>query len=235
MPINRSSGRTQEAAKGGVIFDVDGVLIDSYHAHLASWQAMAAEQGWPLTATEFATTFGRTTREIIVERWSGEHELSEDDIAKLNQRKEALFREIVTADFPTMKGAVTLIRALHDAGFAMAAGSSGPTENVELALAHVDPDRLVQAAITGGDVTRGKPDPQVFQLAAAALGLSPRQCVVVEDAPAGITAAHAAGMPCVAIASTGRTKEELSAAEVVVDRLAEITPEVFAHLLDAGR
>jgi beta-phosphoglucomutase len=84
-------------------------------------------------------------------------------------------------------------------------------------------------------VSRGKPDPQVYLLAAQRLGLPPGQCLVVEDAPQGVQAAHAAGMACIGLASTGRTRAELAAADDVVDRLEEISPARIGDLIAARR
>ena len=90
---------------------------------------------------------------------------------------------------------------------------------------------LFGAVVTGSDVTRGKPDPQVFLLAAGRLGIPPARCAVVEDAPPGIAAAKAAGMTAVGLASTGRTRQSLAAADLVVDALAELTPERIRDLI----
>jgi beta-phosphoglucomutase len=213
----------------GVIFDVDGVLVDSYHAHFASWQRFVAERQWTFSEQQFAATFGRTSRDIIVETWGEQMGLSDEMVVEMDRRKGALYREIIAKSFPVMDGAPELIHRLAEAGFGLAVGSSGPTKNVRIVLQHVDPQGVIAVAVTGDDVTRGKPDPQVFQLAADRLGLPPSQCVVVEDAPAGIRAAHAAGMRCIAVASTGRSRGELQAAEIVVERLSELTPAAFAE------
>ena len=95
------------------------------------------------------------------------------------------------------------------AGFRVAVGSSGPAENVQLAIERLGVGRLLSATVTGNDVKRGKPDPQVFLTAAARMQVPPVRCVVVEDAPVGVEAAHRGGMRAVAIASTGRTVEQL--------------------------
>src|SRR6267154_66646 len=95
----------------GVIFDMDGVLVDSYRAHWQSWHFMADELGRGLTEVQFVTTFGRTSREIIAEHW-GADSLSPEEIAEFDRRKEALYREIVDRDFPAMDGASDLIRNL---------------------------------------------------------------------------------------------------------------------------
>lgn len=215
----------------GVIFDMDGVLIDSYRAHFESWKAMLAERGETMTREQFDATFGRTSREVIASLWP-EKELSDEEIAAMDHRKEALFREIVARDFPAMPGVVELLSSLHASGFLLAVGSSGPPENVFEVLDRLGNRWLFDAVITGADVTRGKPDPQVFRLAADRLGLKPRQCVVVEDAPLGVQAAHAAGMACVGLTSTGRTPEMLAGADLVVGSLGELSRETFAALLE---
>ncbi len=213
-----------------VIFDMDGVLVDSYHAHFKSWQAVAAEEGLDLTEADFASQFGRTSREIIAASW-GEDRYGDEEIAAMDDRKEAAFREILRADFPAMPGALELLRSLDGAGFALALGSSGPPANVELVLDELDARRLFGAVVTGMDVTRGKPDPQVFLTAAARLGVPPERCAVVEDAPAGVVAAKAAGMASVGFASTGRSVETLAEADLVVRCLAELSPKVLRELI----
>lgn len=217
---------TQQA----VIFDVDGVLVDSYQAHYDSWQLACREHGLEMTQDQFVATFGRTSREIIVELW-GDRFSTPQAVAGLDDSKEAFFRELLRRDFPAMDGAAELIQALHQAGFRLAVGSSGPPDNVKLVLDHLRSRACFDGVVTGTDVKRGKPDPQVFLLAAERIGVAPPQCVVIEDAPAGVAAAHAAGMKCIAIASTGRVRESLAAAEAIVNSLRELNPVRIAQLL----
>ncbi len=215
-----------------VIFDMDGVLVDTYHAHYESWLAMAEPEGFGFTEQQFATTFGRTSREIIAHFW-GEGRLSEAEIAAMDDRKEAVFRDIIERDFPAMPGVEALLEGLHAAGFRLAVGSSGPPENVAAVLHRLGVESLFSATVTGKDVTRGKPDPQVFLTAAERLHVLPNRCAVVEDAPAGIAAARAAGMTAIGLASTGRQPEDLAAADLVVGALAELTPEGIRRLIDS--
>jgi beta-phosphoglucomutase len=216
------------------IFDMDGVLVDTYHAHYQSWLAMAEPEGLSFTEAEFAPTFGRTSREIIAYFW-GDGRYSDAEIAAMDEQKEAAFRRIIEADFPAMPGANRLLEDLHDAGFALAVGSSGPPENVDLVLERLGARRLFQAVVTGMDVTRGKPDPQVFLIAAERLHMPPERCAVIEDAPAGVTAANAAGMTSVGLTSTGRTAESLAAACLVVGSLAELSAGVLRRLIVCHR
>ena len=113
----------------------------------------------------------------------------------------------------------------------LAVGSSGPPENVELVLEQLGAKHLFGATVTARDVTRGKPDPQVFLVAAARLGVPPERCAVVEDAPLGVAAANAAGMASIGLASTGRTVESLLAAELVVGSLDKLSPQVIGELI----
>ncbi len=118
--------------KLGVIFDMDGVLVDSYQAHFVSWSRLYDELGVPYSETDFAADFGRTSRDILRRRFGEDFPLEE--IRKLDERKEALFREVLQDSFPTMDGAVELIDSLAADGFLMAVGSSGPPENIALCL-----------------------------------------------------------------------------------------------------
>src|SRR5436190_2049710 len=111
-------------SKVGVIFDMHGVLVDSYQAHFVSWTRLYEELGVPYSESEFAADFGRTSRDILRRRFGEEFLLEE--IRKLDERKEALFREVLTDHFPVMDGAVELIDSLAADGFVMAVGSSGP-------------------------------------------------------------------------------------------------------------
>jgi beta-phosphoglucomutase len=207
-----------------VIFDVDGVLVDSYHAHCESWGKLATHHGLRVSESQFAAVFGRTSREIIAELWHDQR-LTSGKIAELDAEKEAIYRAIVAERFPAMDGAPELIHALDDAGFALAVGSSGPPENIFLTLDRLGVRVLISVVVTGLDVERGKPDPQVFLLAAGRLGIAPSRCAVVEDAPAGIAAANAGGMTSIALVSTGHSPESLAAAHLRVQSLRELTPQ----------
>jgi beta-phosphoglucomutase len=214
-------------SRTAVIFDVDGVLIDSYQAHFESWLRMFSEHDVSFTEEEFRKTFGRTSHDIIAALYGAD--LSDSEIRAWDDRKEALYRDIIRKSFPAIDGAAELLDALHAEGFRLGVGSSGPPENIQLTLECLKRDDLFDAVVTRVDVTRGKPDPQVFQIAGERLGAKPEQCVVVEDAPAGIEAANRAGMASVALTGTA-SREELSHARLIVDSLRELTPEVLRNL-----
>ncbi len=213
----------------GVIFDMDGVLVDSYEAHFNSWQLLAQAHGLTITEAEFASHFGRTTREIIHDLWS-DH-IAESEVDACDRLKEEFYREILQEHFPEMPGEAQLLTDLAEAGFALAIGSSGPAENVAICIECMTRGDLIAATVNAHDVTHGKPHPEVFLKAAEKLGLPPGKCVVIEDAPAGVEAARRAGMAVIAITGTAEP-QALSAADMIVDSLTEITPAIVKELID---
>ena len=213
-----------------VIFDADGVLVDSYQAHFESWLQLAVEQGEGMTPEQFARTFGRTSREIIRQYWSPDG-LTDERIRAIDERKESIYRAIIADQFPTMPGALELIDELKQAGFLVGVGTSGPPENLALMLCELHGDRWCQASVSAVDVKRGKPDPEVFLLCAKRLGVEPKHCAVVEDAAPGIAAAKAAGMLAIGLVSHGHTHEELAAADYRVDHHAELSARRIAEWL----
>jgi beta-phosphoglucomutase len=212
-----------------VIFDVDGVLTDSYDAHFQSWQRMFGEIGVQFTDEQFRRTFGRTNRDIFNELYPGQ--MNDEEARRLGDRKEELYRKIVSETFKPLPGAVALIDALRTAGFKLAVGSSGPPENIALTLEKLGRAERFDATVTGRDVQRGKPDPQVFLLAAERLDVRPERCAVIEDAPQGIEAANRAGMTSIAVTGTA-TRDKLSHARLVVDSLEQLTPSKITTLID---
>ena len=208
---------------------MDGVLVNSYHAHFESWNRMANSHGLAMTEQQFATTFGRTTREIIKTLWP--EAVSDEEVPAWDAEKESAYRDILRESFPEMPGAEELLEALHQAGFALAIGSSGPPENVA-AVRQCLPD-VFDAAVTAVDVTHGKPHPEVFLKASAKLKIRPIRCAVVEDAPAGVAAARSAGMAAIAITGTAPWDKLARQAHLVVDSLAELNPERIGTLIDS--
>jgi HAD superfamily hydrolase (TIGR01509 family) len=211
-----------------VIFDMDGVLVDSYQAHFESWKRTYGEIDVQYSEAKFAGDFGRTSRDIL-RRTLGD-ELTVERVRELDGRKEAFYREILRENFPAMDGATELIQALAASNFRLAIGSSGPPENVALVVELLTGSEHFSATVTGADVTHGKPDPQVFLIAAERLGVPPARCAVVEDAVHGITAAKRAGMTAIALTGTVQ-RAELAAADAVVDSLRQLSPERIGALI----
>jgi len=205
------------------------VLVDSYKPHFEAWRRTAQQRGLTITDQQFAACFGRTGREFISALWSGQ--VTEEQAATLDAEKEVCYRQVLEESFPEMPGASRLLRELHRAGFALAIGSSGPPENVELVVRQLPAGSLFSATVHGMEVNAGKPDPAVFLLAARKLGRAPYQCAVIEDAPAGIQAGRRAGMSVIALTGTG-PRGKLDAAHMVVDSLLGLSAKRIAGLID---
>ena len=211
-----------------MIFDVDGVIVDSGPPHRESWRRLAAEVHVPMSDAFFARTFGQTNKDILEALFG--RMLPDEEWRPLGDRKEELYREIIRTSVPAMPGAVDLIEALHADGTRLAVGSSGPPENIELWLREMGIPGRFDVVVTGNDVTRGKSDPQVFLLASERLGIAPRRCVVVEDAVIGVEAAKRAGMRAVALTSS-HPRDAFARADLVVGSLTELTPACLRELI----
>jgi len=220
-----------------ILFDLDGTLVDSFDAHWRSWHGMCARHGVGLTHERFVRSFGMRNDRIIGMYWAEDgHAPPPADVAvRLADEKEALYREMVAEAFPAMAGGADLLERLHSAGWLLAVGTSGPPENLRVAVDGLGASRWFHAEVCGLDVAHGKPAPDIFLKAAERLGVPPARCVVVEDAVPGIEAAHAAGMPCVAICSEGHTHAELASAELVIDRFDDLPAEALERVVGAGR
>lgn len=211
-----------------VIFDVDGVLVDSNEAHLVAFQKLGETLGVPFTADFFGRVLGMHNTQIFP-LWLGSR-VTRADAERYGERKEEFYRELAVSKLREIPGSVDLVRRVRAAGFKTGVGSSGPRENVALALKTLGIADAFDAVITGSDITMGKPDPEIFLKAAAGLRLDPVHCVVIEDAPSGVQAALAAGMPVIAI-TTSRPAADLSHATLVVGRHPDIRESTIADLL----
>jgi beta-phosphoglucomutase len=218
-------------ADAGVIFDMDGVLVDSYRAHLESWLKLAAEGGLDFTPEQFAESFGMTTREIILKYWPDR--AAPAVVREWDDRKEQLYREIIRDEAPVMPGVGRLIRSLHEGGFALAIGSSGPAQNVAAVMSVIPESVFFDATVSCHDVSHGKPAPDIFLAAADKLALRPGDCLVIEDAQVGIAAARRAGMPVVALVGTS-DRPALASADLVIDSLNELDPSTARRLIRAN-
>jgi len=213
-----------------VLFDMDGVLIDSLDAHWRSWEISCQARGIALTRDLYESLFGSSFAhfaEILAPA------MPEDERWQWYAQKEETYRQMITADFPEMPGASHLIQRLHHTGIRIGVASSGPRGNVDLLLQKLDAGSLVAASCSASEVKRGKPDPDVFLTCAALLGTPPAQCIVIEDSLPGLLAAKAAGMAAIALVGT-RTREELMPrATLVVDHLDDIQPQQLPAFLGA--
>ncbi|MFI5357199.1 MAG: HAD family hydrolase [Opitutales bacterium] len=209
------------SALPGVIFDWDGVIIDSSRQHEESWERLAREERRPLPADHFKLGFGRKNEWIIPQllRWTE----APAEIRRLSLRKEALYRKIVVErGIEPLPGVAAFLERLQAGEVPCCIGSSTHRENILTILDVLGFTDRFGGMVTAEDVGQGKPHPEVFLKAAAQIGRAPVQCVVFEDALAGIEAARAGGMKVVGVATT-HPAATLGTADRVVHRLDELT------------
>ena len=192
----------ERAARKGAIFDMDGVLVDNVDHHVQAWKLFAREHGRDLTDPAIRATFGQRNREMM-EALLGES-FSDLQLIQRATRKESLYRELMR---PVLKDSVVpglshFLSELKGRDFKMAVATSGPVENLDFVLDGLTIRPFFDVLLTGGDVSRGKPHPDVFLLAAQRLQRAPAECIVFEDSASGIQAARRAGCACVPVATT---------------------------------
>ncbi len=212
-----------------VIFDMDGVLADTASIHFESWVKLAEEKGIIFTKSFFERTFGQQSPSIVRELVG--QEADELLVRKWANLKESYYREMVKGKLRPLPGVLKIIYRLKSLGFKLAVGSSGPSENVELLLDTLKIKHNFNVVISSEEVQKGKPEPDVFLIAAKALNLPPKNCIVIEDAPVGIQAAKAAGMNCIALTTT-HNKEELNGAQIISKDLTEISINDIINLFN---
>lgn len=218
-----------------IIWDVDGTLVDTADQHFRAWSKLAETIHQPFTRDDFSATFGMRNPEII--RKLFDSDADDRKCRELGERKEEFYRASVREEgVQLLPGVARLLHDFASAGWAQAVGSSAPPGNLDLLLSLTGTRKYFTAIVTGEDVARGKPDPEVFLIAAKKLGAEPARCLVLEDAVAGIQAAHAAGMKSLAVTFVGHhptDKLKSAGANLVVKSLEDVTIEQVADLVKA--
>jgi beta-phosphoglucomutase len=196
----------------GAIFDLDGVVVDTVPIHFKAWKKMFAEYGKEFTFKEYKEKVDGIPRinggRAILK------DLSEEELIKATNKKQKYFLEYLEKEkISVFKPAIKLIQELRDKGIKIAIISS--SKNSPYILKKTGIIKLIDAEVNGNDITRGKPHPQIFLMAAKKMGLSPKDCIVFEDAVLGVEAAKRAGMLCVGI-DRHNDPERLKKADTVV-------------------
>ena len=209
-----------------VLWDMDGVIVDTFDGHFRAWKRIFKELEHPFSLEDFRRTFGMNNRGIF--RTLLGYDLPEEEFQPLSERKEAYFREDIRGEAQLLPGVGEWLERFAGMGVKQALASSAPQANIDALLDELEIRRWF-GAIASGATLRGKPDPAVFLLAAELLGVAPAECLVLEDAVAGVEAASRAGMKCVAVLTTNPA-EALAGADVVVTDLTHFTGEMLEKL-----
>nr|WP_302986535.1 HAD family phosphatase [uncultured Alistipes sp.] len=210
--------------KKAALFDMDGTLVDNTLAHMHAFEIFCARYGVTGWKEKLSQAFGMGNDDIMRLIMPAEL-IRERGLASLAEEKEAIYREIYAPGIRPVEGLVPLLESLRAAGVRCAVGSSGCRANVDFVLEKCRIGEFFDARISGDRVTRCKPDPEIYLTAAAALGMAPADCVVFEDAKAGIESARRAGVGRVVALATTLPREVL---ERETD--ADVIGETFADL-----
>jgi beta-phosphoglucomutase len=206
---------------------MDGTLIDSEEFHWISWRDTMANEDMPITHEQFLSSFGQRN-DSIVPRWLGPASTPER-IEKISSAKEELYRDLIRKHgVAPLPGVATWVRRLHEQGWLQAIASAAPRPNIDVVLEALSAGHYFQGIVSAEDVHKGKPDPEVYLIAASRVGASPSRSIVVEDAAAGVEGARSAGMRSIGISRNGKHL----AADVVVQSLDLLGPDAFNILLD---
>lgn len=211
----------------GVIWDLDGVLIDSSRQHLESWMSVLPRFDLSMSMELHEQTFGMNNREILTIMLGEPPEA--DLLRRISLEKESAFREIIRGSVEPLSGAVELLELLHSAKMRQAIASSAPEENIRVVVDELQIGGYFRELVSGHDLP-AKPDPAVYLEAARKIELDPEACVVVEDAVVGVRGAKKAGMRAVAVTTT-HTANALQDADLIVDSLLDLSVDEIVHLL----
>ncbi len=213
----------------GVIFDSDGVIVDSEPFSLSAFRQAMEEQSVFLKDSDIMANCGLTDADIVKYVLQKLGQKVDEEV--FHDRKQELYREKVQAgDLKPCSGAIILLDALAADKIPYALASSGSKNKIRFNLTRVGLWDRFPVMISGEDLPRSKPHPDIFLESAKRLGLTPERCVVIEDSLNGIKAAHNARMKCVAVAGTF-PPAALTRADFVVDSLVQITVKTLRFLV----
>jgi beta-phosphoglucomutase len=209
-----------------VLWDLDGTLVDSAEFHWRAWRDVMAEEGLPVTYEQFVHSFGKRN-DLILSGWLGA-DADPGRMSRLSEEKESRFRALVRAHgIEPLPGVREWVARLYGEGWRQAIATSAPRLNLETLVDAMKMREFFGAGVAAEDVTHGKPDPEVFLVAASRLCAQPHRSVVVEDAPTGIEAGRRAGMRTVGVSLL----HDLPEADVYVGTLPELPADTFDRLL----
>ncbi|MFZ0279953.1 MAG: HAD family phosphatase [Candidatus Sulfotelmatobacter sp.] len=192
----------------GVIFDMDGVLVDSHGVHRRAWRLFFQTLGRDVPESELDFILDGRKRGDILRHFLGN--CPDPELEEFGRRKDCIFRQM-RLEIPPVPGVVRFVRELRGSGTALALATSASRSRARSTLAELGLLNCFAEVVTGEDVLLGKPDPSIYRLACKRLGIASDRLLAVEDAISGIRAATGAGLRCVGVA-LHETPEKLTAA-----------------------
>jgi beta-phosphoglucomutase len=215
--------------KKAVIFDMDGVIAHTNPYHSLAFREFFKKRDLYPTDEEFAVHMFGKSNSYILEHFLGRKVVGEEFTA-MEEEKEGLFRELYAEHVKDIEGFMSFLSSLKDHGFLTGVATSAPRENLTLIMGKLGFGERMESTLSSEDVSRHKPDPEVYLKSALNLGVDPKQCIVFEDSFSGITAATRAGMQVVGVLSSHR-REELPPCALYIENYKTITALDLLQLL----
>ncbi|HEX4605057.1 MAG TPA: HAD family phosphatase [Candidatus Angelobacter sp.] len=226
--VDQTHGAKERGMLAGVIFDFDGVIVDSHPLHLQAWKEFFCSVGKDVSDDELAFARDGAKREEILRRFLGD--MTPQQIQEFGAEKDKLFQSHA-GELKLVRGFAEFLAQLETANIAVAVASSGSRTRVENTLEKFALRERFCAVVAGDDVARGKPDPELFLLAARGMRIAAENILVCEDAVSGAVAARAAGMRCLAIAGNGTAaKFKEAGAGMVVEDFSQVKMNAVQQL-----
>jgi HAD superfamily hydrolase (TIGR01509 family) len=201
-----------------VIFDMDGVIVDSEPYSMQALIDILRQYGIEPTEDDLRRSYGRRIRDDFVDYFSRYGVTA--NVHTAIAHKHARYYHLAAGHLQPFPGVVPLLKRVHDHGYRLALASSGDRVKIAFGMQALGLNGTFEAIISGDDVTHSKPDPEIYLTAAQRLAVPPVDCVAIEDAPTGIEAAKRAGMRCIAVTNSV-AREQLQKADLIVDSLAD--------------
>jgi beta-phosphoglucomutase len=214
--------------KFAVIFDMDGVLVNNSEIHDKTWQMICRKYGKEKSTEEIKIIFGGTNK-IFVSRLLGIND--EKEINAIAFEKEALYRKLYEKIIQLPEGLLNFLNELKIFKIPMAVATSGPTENLNFVLDKLEIRHFFDVLVDESQITKGKPNPEIYIATAEKLGLNPEQCAVIEDSVFGIKAALEARMKVIGITSSF-SAEKINNANLIINSFKEINVEKIKSLMN---
>jgi beta-phosphoglucomutase len=208
--------------KVAFLFDMDGVIINSNPYHKISLKRFCQKYGHDLSEEQLREKiYGRTNRDWITNIFG---KLSDEQLKKYADEKEAMFRELYKNDIQPVDGLIGFLKRMDEENIDRAIATSAPRENVDFTLDKTHTRKFFSTILDESFVTHGKPNPEIYLKTAAALGFDPKNCIVIEDSLSGVQAGKSAGCKVVGITTT-HSKEELRETDLVIDNFTGLDPK----------
>ncbi len=205
----------------GLLFDMDGVIVDNHKYHLGAWIEFSKRHGFDLNEEEYKRHINGRTIVATMSHFFPAIK-NRDEIMKLGNEKEEIYREIYRAHQKPVEGLVDFLEEAQSAGIKIGVGSSAPPENIVFTLDGLDLRKYFRVIVNGSEVSTGKPHPEVYLKLAEKLGVDPRSSIVLEDALSGIEAGRASGAKVIGLATTHEASE-LQHTDLVINDFTALT------------